>query len=164
MKLVKNINVKRAVTWLVASAMHRGSAKQWLTREFPKQWHACRQRSLRARTLFVVFVDADKDTVEHIEQRLWSGARAAGYADPGEGGDDPTVLLIPRWHVETWIRVLLGQSVSEDVPCNHRWKPSEDELRQAASAAYEWARENATPGPTCVDSLRRALPEWRKIG
>jgi hypothetical protein len=119
MKLVKNIDVKRGVRWLVGNDLHKGNAKQWLIQQFPRQWHACRQRSLKARTLFVVFVDADKETVEHTTKRLWSSARDGGYGDQSD--DDPTVLLIPRWHVETWIRALLGQSVTEDAPCKGWW-------------------------------------------
>jgi len=29
---------------------------------------------------------------------------------------------------------------------------------------HGWARDNPEPGPTCVDSLRASLTQWRKIG
>jgi hypothetical protein len=152
----------RDVVPRVGSRMQKGSGKQWVIQEFPRQLHASRQRSSRARTLLVVLVDADEDTVAHREQSLWDRVSSAGY-DPRRH-DDPIVLLIPRWHVETWIRALLGQAVDEDQQYKVWGFPSRDQMKTAAQTAYQWARENATPGPTCVPSLARALSEWRKIG
>jgi hypothetical protein len=156
------INTKYNVDRIVISRLRKGSAKQGVIQEFPRQLHACRQRSSRVRTQLVVFVDADEESVEKREQQLWDSVSKAGYDERQDG--DSIVLLIPRWHVETWIRALLGQPVTEDQPCKGWDEPSREEMRLAARAAYEWARENATPGPTCVPSLKRALPEWRKIG
>jgi hypothetical protein len=78
--------------------------------------------------------------------------------------NDPVVLLIPRRHVETWICSLRGEGVTEDGDCKDWDKPTKDQIRQAADTAYQWARPNAIYGPTCVPSLKTALPEWRKIG
>jgi len=157
-----NINVKYNVIALVGSERQKGSAKHWVLQEFPRQLHACRQRSSRAKTLLIVMVDADEDEVEERKEQLWASVRNAGYQERRD--DDPAVLLIPRWHVETWIRALLGESVTEDEPCKGWNDPSKEEMRRAARTAYAWARENAIPGPTCVPSLRSSLPEWRKIG
>lgn len=156
------INTKYDVVRLVGSRRQQGSAKQWVIRQFPEQLHACRQRSARARTQLVVFVDADEDSVEHREQQLWRGVSDDGSATRLEG--DAVVLLIPRWHVETWIKARLGETVSEDEPCKGRKEPYDEDLKQAARRLFEWSRDGARPGPTCVASLERSLPEWRKIG
>ena len=54
-------------------------------------------------------------------------------------------------------RALLGEAVHENEPCKDWDNPSRDQMRTAARTAYDWARENATPGPTCVPSLAIAL-------
>src|SRR5437016_10776686 len=109
------INTKYNVDRIVVSRLRKGSAKQGVIQEFPRQLHACRQRSSRVRTQLVVLVDADEETVEQREQQLWESVSNAGYDE--RRADDPIVLLIPRWHVETWVRALLGQTVTEDHPC-----------------------------------------------
>jgi hypothetical protein len=142
--------------------MEQGGNVAWVLREFPKQVHACRQRQKRANTRLIVLVDADNFTVDERRRQLDERLRQAGHE--GLSATDPVVLLIPRWHVETWICSLLGNSVTEDEDCKDWDKPSREQIRQAAHTAYEWARENARPGPTCVPSLHIALPNWRKIG
>ncbi len=76
---------------------------------------------------------------------------------------DPIVLLIPKRHIETWIRAALDEAVNE----NDSYKnsgPTKTDVRTAANQIHGWARGSPAPGPTCVDSLRVSLPEWRKIG
>jgi hypothetical protein len=147
---------------VVASRMQHGGNVDWVLRAFPFQLHACRQRAKKAKTLLIALVDADKFTVDQRRRQLDDRLQQAGYEELN--ATDPVVLLIPRWEVETWICSLLGKTVTEDDDCKGWVKPTRDEIRQAARTAYEWARENATPGPTCVPSLKAALPEWQKIG
>jgi hypothetical protein len=156
------INVDRAVDAQVASERQQGDAGAWVLREFPRQLHACRQRAKRTSTLLVVLIDADKWTVAERRNQLNQQLKQAGHEQLES--NDPNTLLIPRRHVETWICALLGQSVTEEDDCKDWKQPTKDDFRRAANTAYDWARDNATPGPTCVDSLRIALPEWRKVG
>jgi hypothetical protein len=156
------INTDRLVVEKVASRLQQGGNVGWVLSEFPRQLHACRQRHKRAKTLLVVMLDADQHTVEQRRRQLNERLKHEGHEDLD--ADDPVALLIPRRHVETWVCALLGQVVTEEDDCKGRCKMTKAEIRQAAQTAYEWARENATPGPTCVQSLRTAFPEWRKLG
>src|SRR5436190_113502 len=79
------------------------------------------------------------------------------------GQEEPAVLLIPKRHIETWIDVLLGKVVTEDENCKTHDRRSKEEIRKAAQALFAWSRPNATPDRNCVDSLKAALSEWRKI-
>jgi hypothetical protein len=152
---------ERYVRALVASRMQHGGNIDWVLRAFPGQLHACRQRQKKARTLLVVVADADKFTVEDRRRHLNDRLKEEGYEELKP--EDPVVVLIPRYHVETWINALLGNAVAEGDDCKDWKKATKEEVRRAARTAYEWARPNATPGPTCLPSLRSALSEWRKL-
>ncbi len=104
--------------------------------------------------MLIVVVDADENTVAgrrgHLNQQSQIDAH------------DPLVILIPRRHIETWIRAALGDAVNEN-DSYKKPEPKKSEIRAAGIQIHGWARENPLPGATCVDSLRIALPEWRKI-
>ena len=72
------------------------------------------------------------------------------------------MVLIPKRHVETWIRALLGNEVDE-VTGYKKPKPTHAEISNATSTLHEWTRLNAVPAATCPASLAESLPEWRKI-
>jgi hypothetical protein len=153
---------RRVVVEKVASRLQRGGNVDWVLREFPAELRACRQRHQRAKTLLVVVVDADNLTVDERRRQLNDRLEVAGYEELT--ANDPVALLIPRRHIETWIRSLLGEEVTEDDDCKDWKKLTKGELRQAADTAYQWARPNAIAGLTCVRSLTTSLPEWLKIG
>lgn len=150
------------VNALVASRLQFGGNDAWVLQEFPRQLHACRQRNKRAKTLLVVLIDADQFSVDERRQHLLDrlGPASVETLRPS----DPVVIVIPKRHVETWIRVLLGEVVTEEEDCMSRAKPTKDDLRRAAQALFAWSRLNATPGANCVQSLLAALPGWKQIG
>jgi hypothetical protein len=76
--------------------------------------------------------------------------------------DEPIVVLIPKRHVETWIRALLGVNVDEATDYT-RPTPTAKEIKDAASELYVCTRPSADPGPTFPPSLTASLPEWQKI-
>jgi hypothetical protein len=157
------IRTDYAVDPQVASRLKHGGNVGWVLDQFPRQLHACRQRhKARANTQLIVLVDADTFDVDERRRHLDERLTQAGYDKLA--ADDPVVLLIPRRHVETWIRSLLGDQVSEEDDCKGWKTPTRDEIRQAAQVVYGWARDHPKPGPTCVPSLQAALPGWRKIG
>jgi uncharacterized protein YdiU (UPF0061 family) len=147
---------------LVASRMQHGGNDHWILNAFPVQLHACRQRQKKAETLLIVALDADDHTLEERRRQLLDRVTAAGY--DAFAANERAILLIPKRSVETWIRALRGEQVTEDQDCKAWTKATKEEIRSAAQTLYEWSRLNANPGPTCVPSLTAALPEWRKIG
>jgi hypothetical protein len=127
---------------LNASREVHGGNVEWVIKRFPTGLHACRQRHRsRANTLLIAVVDADDFTV--AERRSQFGL---------VHGSDPVVLLIPKRHIETWIRAALGADANE-ADDYKRPEPKPQECRQAAQVIHGWARNSAQPGPTCVPSL-----------
>jgi hypothetical protein len=140
-----------------ASRQVHGGNVLWVLREFPKQLLACRQRhSASANTLLIVVVDADNFAVEDRRKQF-------AATPPRVKPDDPLVILIPRRHIETWIRSALGNTVNETDDYKTP-KPNKSEIRDAAQRIYGWSHDQQKRGSACVQSLLSALPEWRRIG
>lgn len=135
-----------------ASREVHGGNVTWLLREFPREMEACRKRhAAHAKTLLIVVVDADFGTV------------AARRAQLPTIADDPVIALIPKRHIETWVRCGLGLIVDEVADCkNPPLKKSE--IKSAADVIHGWARDSPPPAAHCVDSLRTSLPALRIVG
>jgi len=153
-------SLERRIVRLVASEMTSGGNSGWVLDEFPKQLNACRKR--QAKTLLIVLLDVDTFTVEDRRRQLNERLKASEF-EPLRS-DDPLSLLLPKRHVETWIRSLNGEEVSEEDDCKAHRAPDKKVVRDAARILYEWSRTTAVVGDTCVPSLRESLAEWRKIG
>jgi len=141
----------------------RGSASQYVRERFPEQVKACRgSLGRRASCLLIVLTDADNLTVAERERTLQDELIEADQAAVEQS--EPIVVLIPKWQVETWIKCLLGQIVSEDDSETDNPSVTADDIKGAAQTLFNWARPSAQPGATCVASLTAALPRWRRIG
>lgn len=147
----------------LSSPAGRGSGSQYVREQFPNQVKECRGVLGRKTTcLLIVITDADNLTTAGREQTLQHSLTQVGLAAIIQ--NEPIVVLIPKWQVETWIKCLLGQTVSEGDDNTHRPPVTPDEIRRAARTIFDWSRQNAAVGATCVASLSAALPRWRRIG
>lgn len=136
-----------------ASREAAGGNVGWVLKEFPKERDACRRRhAAYANTRLIVVIDADDHTVDERRRQL----------DVREG-DDPVVVLIPKRHIETWIQSAMGHAVNETDSYKHP-TPDKHDIRAAGNRIYDWAHQSPEAGATCVDSLRRALPQFRRLG
>jgi hypothetical protein len=138
-----------------------GSGEKYVRDQFPRQVRAYRSAlGRRASALLIVIVDADKETVRHRASQLSDALAAAGMED--RKADELIVVLIPKRHVETWIRALLGNQVNEEDDYKNP-QPTAKEILQAAGTLYDWTRPGAVPGTTSPPSLTNSLPEWKMI-
>ncbi len=141
-----------------------GSGEKYVRDKYPQQVQACRSSlGRRATALLVVIVDADREATERRAAQMEDALFAAGMQ--ARGSDEQIVVLIPRRHVETWIRALLGNQVDEvtDFTKAPYSTPVPNDVKGAAAKLHEWTRPGAIPGPTSPLSLTASLPEWRKI-
>ena len=138
-----------------------GSGEKYIRDHFPQEVKACRSTlGRRASALLVVMIDADMQTTQQRRSQLSDALKAAGMEERGE--DEPIVVLIPKRHVETWIRALSGIQVDEITDYKNP-KPTPHEIRQAAETLQQWTRPGAAAGPTSSPSLTESIPEWRKV-
>ena len=138
-----------------------GSGEKYVRDQYPQQVQACRSSlGRRATALLVVIVDADMENTQRRATQLGSALQAAGMH--ARGNDEPIVVLIPKRHVETWIRALLGNQVDE-VADYTQPTPTAKEIKDAAAELHQWTRPGASAVLTSPPSLTASLPEWQKI-
>jgi hypothetical protein len=146
---------------IIASERVRGGNVAWVLREFPRQLDACRKRQTRANTLLILVADANG---RGVDERYHDLDRALAGAELGPiVSSDPLVVLIPKRHIETWIRATTRKPTNE----TDDYKSDEvgrAEVRGAAQIIHGWAHDSPSPDDDCIPSLRKAFPEWRKIG
>lgn len=141
----------------------QGSGKQYVRQQFPREVAACRNTlGRKTRCLLIVITDADDLAVTAHEATLHAELSKSGAA--AVSNDEPIVILIPKWQVETWIKCLLGQIMREDDKKSDQPPVTAEQIRQAAITLYDWTRPNALIASTCVPSLATAIPRWQRIG
>lgn len=141
-----------------------GSGEKYVRDKYSEEVKACRSAiGRKTSALLIVMVDADLQPVESRQAQL-NTALASASMDPRDM-NEPIVVLIPKRHVETWIRALLGNKVDEttDYTIAPYSRPTSTEIKNAAHELHRWTRPNAQPGETSPPSLTASLPEWRKI-
>ena len=138
-----------------------GSGEKYVRDQYPKQVQACRSSlGRRSSALLIVIIDADMETTQYRATQLADALSAANM--DARDAKEPIIVLIPKRHVETWIRALLGVQADE-VTSYEKPEPTPNEIREAAYTLYLWSRPNANPGATSPRSLTDSLPEWKKI-
>jgi hypothetical protein len=138
-----------------------GSGEKYIREQYPREVQACRSiLGRRAAALLVAIVDADMETTRWRATQLANALQAA--AMPARRSGEPIVVLIPKRHVETWIRALLGDQVDE-VTDYTQPTPTPKEIKDAAGELHRWTRPGASAAVTSPPSLTASLLEWRKI-
>jgi hypothetical protein len=146
----------------ISSPAGRGSGSQYVREQFPLQVAECRATlGHRSSCVLIVITDADEMTTMQREQTL-NAQMAHGGGLPITQAE-PIIILIPKWQVETWVKCVLGEAVSENDQRTDKPAVDGDQIKRAAGVIFDWARPNAQVGSICVPSLTAALPRWRRI-
>jgi len=141
-----------------------GSGEKYVRDHYPAEVQACRSSlGKRASALLALMVDADRETTQRRALQLSDALKAAGLEQRHD--DEPIVVLIPKRHVETWIRVLLGHVADEatDYTRAPYTPPRAAGIKKAAAWLYEWTRPGIDTPDSSPPSLTSSIPEWRKI-
>jgi hypothetical protein len=147
---------------------NKGSGEQWVRLRYFNNVEAYRTHETSPRTGLVVMIDADTGPVVRRSQQLNAALAQAG--SDARGPSDKIAHLIPKRNIETWILCLnarrpAGQVLNEeDDYKNHSAARKIGELiKPAAEELFQWSRNNAEIPQHCVDSLRAAVPEVRRL-
>ena len=147
-----------------AATRSGGSGEHFVRKRYPVEVKEQRRRVGKgASALLAVMLDADTETTQWRTAQLADALQAVGtYA---RGNDEPIIVLIPKRHVETWIRALLGEHADEltDYTKAPFLPPTSNDIKTAAAELYGWTRPGASAGVTSPPSLTASLPEWQKI-
>jgi hypothetical protein len=148
-----------------------GSGEKYVRDQYPVQLQACHSSiGRRASSLLIVIIDADMEETRHRATQLADSLETARRNCHPNGQyqfrpleiNEPVVVLIPKRHIETWIRALLGVQVNEHDKYKDR-PPTPNEIVRTAETIFVWAREGVPPGRSAPPSLANSIPEWRKI-
>lgn len=135
-----------------------GSRKQWVTRQYPEQLKYVRKRS---GAVLVVCTDADELTVDRRLEELDEACKQSNL--PPRTADDPVVMIIPKWNIETWLAYLRGESFDENRKENRRYRNEESrcqtQIQRLVTMCYE-EQKLQEPAPP---SLECACREYRKL-
>jgi len=138
----------------------RGCGEQWVRERYANSVRAYRARSAHANTALIVAIDADTGNLFRRMRQLENSL--SGGELPPRSTEERIVHLIPRRNIETWILNLNGSPVDEETDFRHA--PGIDgQVVTAALALYLWARPGAVIPQHSVPSLRRAIPEIRRL-
>ncbi len=138
----------------------RGCGEKHVRDQYPAQVRACRS-SLGKKTsaLLVVMIDADKETVAQRHRQLDRELEKAGAQ--GREAVEPIAVLVPKRHIETWIRALLGEVVDEDTDYTAP-VPRPEQIALAARTLHTLTRPSAALSAMPA-SLAVSIPEWQRI-
>jgi len=131
------------------------SGAQWVRERYPVEVKALRATSV-TRAL-VVMMDADAHEV--AEQRRFLADQLAKDGVAPRGDDEPIALVLPRWHVETWLAYLGGATVDEAV--KYPYLERESACAPHVDRLAAMCRDGALRAPAPA-SLEAACLEIRK--
>ncbi len=135
-----------------------GSGKQWIDLNYPGEVKAYRQYARENRAL-IVATEADQQTVRHRVQWLDNVLKEAGLAPRSQ--HEKIAILIPRWHIETWLLHLSGHAVDEDT---YYKKQVRDLGIDIKAAAQEFLRRRRDPDSgRNLPSILAAFEELKRI-
>jgi hypothetical protein len=137
-----------------------GSAEAYVAREFPNAAALFRAEANHQEGLgLLVLVDADLRTVRDRCNQLNQCLLDAGRA--GRNNNERICLLVPRRHIETWVRHANGEAVDETRDIKRELGAVDaDLLRRAAIRFDELRRDPACP----LASLTHTLAETARVG
>lgn len=152
-----------------ASPEARGSAAKFVLDNFVgfvKSWRAQPDDNVGA----LVVIDGDEHGLQRRRQQLTKRLLEAGELklDPA---DPRFVILVPCWHIETWIAWLCGHRPVDEHTCYKPEDPQGGEVGRkirsgeysARAAARSWTPRHSEE-VTFVPSLAAARDELRRLG
>jgi len=159
-RYLQRLNVRPHEIYFEPLPSGRGCGEQWVRERYAKAVAAYRQRSTKAISALVVFIDADTGDVDRRIRQFHAGLEQHRLDRPSE--TERIVHLILCRNMETWILCLHGAVVDEQT--DYSREPQIDEkIPGAAVTLFHWSRPNTVFPSHCVPSLQRAIPELRRL-
>ena len=137
----------------------RCGSKNRLDERFPEEVRALRSRS--ASTILLVVRDADQEETDNIKKRL------DGMIAPNTRSQQANIVyFLPKWHIETWLAYLDGETVDENEKQRykdnyHAIAESKEGHRFADDIAYKCSQRTALP--SLPPSFADACVEFERI-
>lgn len=133
----------------------RGSAEQFVRKQFPKELKAHRSRPVSQ--ALVTMIDGDRHGVAARLEQVDDACRASDIKV--RGPRERVAVFVPTWNIETWFAYLDGATVDETMRDYPRL-PRQRGCRQHVDVLIQMCRAGALREPF-PPSLDRACDEYR---
>jgi hypothetical protein len=159
-RYLKRCGLER-VTRIPPSPSGRGSAEQWVRKQFIEEVVAYRRRQAKAQTALIIVIDADTHTVRHRLNQLDQALREA--QKDAVAANERIARLAPRRNIETWILCLNDEAVNEETDYKNDRRGWNRLISPAAEELYTWTRPPASQPEHFIDSLRAGIAELKRL-
>ncbi len=138
-----------------------GDAKHWIKTNLPDQLGGLKSYNARNSStalVLIVIADADDKTVEQRIKHVTSGC------SPKPNPNENVCFIIPKWAIETWIKHLRGESISESYRIRSKDKFTKNERAcwPQVKQLKDMCDSDSLP-KSALDSLRKACIEFQRI-
>jgi hypothetical protein len=144
----------------------KGSAEQWVRERFSRELLACRKRNAKTSTVLVTIIDGDAKKTEERIRELADRCKDKNISFRDE--NEPIAIAVPCRNIETWIRFLDGENVTEDD--NYPKLSQEKKCKDAVKRLVEFCQTSAVPDQAplalklaCAEYNQRILPVGREL-
>ncbi|NQU24213.1 MAG: hypothetical protein HQ567_23270 [Candidatus Nealsonbacteria bacterium] len=137
----------------------RGSAKQWVEKQYPGKVRTYRSKASFQQIAMLVGTDADEQTVKHHFDCLDSALKDAKLTQCGD--DERIVIWVPKWNVETWMLHLCGEDVDEME--NYKNKLKNPDFAAIAKCFVDRFHTSGSGSSGLLPSLQVALKETARL-
>ena len=150
--------IKSRKMFVVSYPCGSGCGEAFVRREYPNEIRILQSTSY-IRKVLIVCTDADKYDVKERERFLENEAKAV---IPKWNRDiEPVIMWIPKRQIETWIRFLREEDVTEEMTFSHSGKPvsCKDEAERLAL----YCQDRIQIDDDKIRSIRFAKEEYIRV-
>ncbi len=134
----------------------RGSAEQFVRKQFPRELKAHRLRPVEQS--LVVMIDGDADGPHQRMVRLKDECRAQNVEPPRD--NERVAVFVPTWNIEAWIAYLDGEEVDE-AKKNYPKLPRPSNCKKQVATLAEMCKKQTLRQPAPA-SLLTACTEYQE--
>ena len=142
----------------VVSPTGRGSAEQFVRKQFPRELQTLRAKR-GERKYLIVMVDGDASGVAARKASLDAACDDYGIASLNDA--DNVLICVPTWNIETWLAYLDGESVDETNKNYHKL-PRPRECQPLVEELVDMCHKRTLREPAPA-SLKDACTNYQRV-
>jgi hypothetical protein len=160
-RLLQGLGVQRRRIRFLPPPADKSGGVGYVLDQYPDRVREHRRKAAHQGSLrLVVMVDADDATPDQRLRELDKRLELDGQAKRDAG--EKIIVLVPRRNIETWIRWLEGNPVTEE-EAYPKYTGAERKCQEAVQRLVELLHSGGDLPQDCPPSLRVAVEELRKL-
>jgi len=135
-----------------------GQGEQFVRETFPNEVQTLRSKSYQRRLSLIVVIDADRNSLNERTQQLEQSLREQGI--PPINDNEPILLVIPKWCIETWVVFFKHGNADESQNCQTYKNLTES--KDYRIAARQFASDFKDPPNNWLPAMKHCAAEVSK--